>query len=161
MQGGRLMDGLTVALAIGLIVSLVFSEIFGLAAGGMIVPGYLALSLHHPASVVWTLACALATWAVVRQLGKHMIIYGRRRIVLMLLFGFLCGSLVRAGLAALAPATGAEGASGCLGVIGFIIPGLIALWFDRQGVLETVGSLATSATLVRLVLILIGTEFVL
>ena len=48
-----------------------------------------------------------------------------------------------------------------VGVIGFIIPGLIALWFDRQGVAETMGSLATSAVVVRLVLILIGTEMVL
>ena len=43
-------------------------------------------------------------------------------------------------------------------MIGFIIPGLIALWFDRQGMMNTLGSLATSTVIVRLVLILIGTE---
>ena len=36
------------SIGIGLIVSLVFSEILGLAAGGLIVPGYIALYLDQP-----------------------------------------------------------------------------------------------------------------
>ena len=43
-------------------------------------------------------------------------------------------------------------------MIGFIIPGLIALWFDRQGMAGTLGSLATSTVLVRLILITLGVE---
>ena len=45
-------------------------------------------------------------------------------------------------------------------VIGFIIPGLIALWIDRQGPTETLAALVTSATVVRLVLIVLGLEVV-
>jgi UDP-N-acetylglucosamine enolpyruvyl transferase len=40
-------------------------------------------------------------------------------------------------------------------VIGYIIPGLIALWMDRQGIAETVTSLATVSAVVRLMLILL------
>ena len=36
------MDLLPVSVGIGLAVSLLFSELFGLAAGGMVVPGYVA-----------------------------------------------------------------------------------------------------------------------
>jgi hypothetical protein len=40
-------------------------------------------------------------------------------------------------------------------IIGFIIPGLIAIWYQRQGVLETTLSLLTAAIIVRMVLIVI------
>ncbi len=149
------MDALTVSLAIGLIVSLAVTEIFGLTAGGMIVPGYFALSVSRPLDIVITLLVAMLTFGIVRFLSQHMIVYGRRRIVLALLLGFLIGSAVR-GLAH--AWTTPEIATSYFAVIGFIIPGLIALWFDRQGVMGTLGSLATSTVLVRLALIVIGLE---
>ena len=86
------MDALTVSLAVGLIVSLAVTEVFGITAGGMIVPGYFALSISRPLDLAITLLVALATFGVVRFLSQHMIVYGRRRIVLALLFGFLIGS---------------------------------------------------------------------
>ena len=150
------MDATTVSLAVGLLVSLAITEVFGLTAGGMIVPGYFALSVHQPVHLLLTLLVATAAFGVVRLLSKHMIIYGRRRIVLMLLFGFLLGSLVRC--CSLDGSLSSGESVNCFCVIGFIIPGLIALWFDRQGMMNTLGSLATSTVIVRLVLILIGTE---
>ncbi|MBI4224246.1 MAG: poly-gamma-glutamate biosynthesis protein PgsC, partial [Deltaproteobacteria bacterium] len=39
--------------------------------------------------------------------------------------------------------------------IGFIIPGLIAIWLDRQGVVETLAALAIVSVMVRLILMLI------
>jgi hypothetical protein len=41
-----------------------------------------------------------------------------------------------------------------IGVIGYIIPGLIALWFNRQGILQTLSALAVTSVLVRLALIM-------
>ena len=49
------MDHATVSIAIGLIVSLLFTEWFGLSGGGMIVPGYLALYIDRPGSILLTL----------------------------------------------------------------------------------------------------------
>ena len=40
-------------------------------------------------------------------------------------------------------------------VIGYIIPGLIAIWFDRQGWIETLCALFTAAVVIRLVLVLV------
>jgi hypothetical protein len=39
-------------------------------------------------------------------------------------------------------------------IIGYIIPGLIGIWIDRQGLIETVSALLIAAVVVRLLLIL-------
>ncbi len=160
------MDTLTVAIGIGLAVSLLFSELFGLAAGGMVVPGYIALSLDKPLNVVVTFAAAIVTYYIVYTLSNMIAIYGKRRTVLMVLIGFLVGyfmeqfSLFQSN--AIDPSDlSLLDESADYEVIGYIIPGLIAIWIDRQGLVETLGILLTASTVVRLVLILIGLELVL
>ncbi|HOU89608.1 MAG TPA: poly-gamma-glutamate biosynthesis protein PgsC [Polyangiaceae bacterium] len=137
------------SIGIGLVVSLFFSEAFGIAAGGLIVPGYFALSLTRPQEVALTVGAGFVTYAVVRTLASFLVIYGRRRTVLMILVGYLVGMLVTG----VVPAFGVGDAERA--VIGFIIPGLIAIWLDRQGVVETVTALVTASVVVRLVLILL------
>ena len=159
------MDTATLAIAIGLIVSLMFTELFGLSGGGMIVPGYFALYLTEPFSILMTLLAALVTYWIVRNIAKVAIVYGRRRIVLMVLFGFLVGGAMRAVVGAISALPAVESSfppmTNCFCVIGFIIPGLIALWMDRQGMIQTLGPLLTSSIMVRLVLIIIGVELAL
>ena len=148
------MELLPLAIGVGLIVSLIFSELFGVAPGGMVVPGYFALRLVHPMDVALTVAAGFATFAIVHALGSILILYGRRRTVLMILVGYLLGMGLRLVLHGNAVTFGQEWA-----IIGFIIPGLIGIWLDRQGVMETVSTLLTVSVLVRLVLILVvGTE---
>lgn len=143
---------LSLSIGIGLAVSLVFSELFGLAAGGMVVPGYIALALARPVDVVLTIATGLGTFAIVHSLSSIVIIYGKRRTVLMILIGYLLGSFVRAMLGDASPIMGAEED---YEVIGYIIPGLIGIWFDRQGVIETITALLSASVVVRLILILV------
>lgn len=144
---------LTLSIGIGLAVSVLFSETFGIAAGGMIVPGYLALSLTRPLELLMTFGAAFLTYAVVRGVSTFVIVYGRRRTVLMILCGYLVGGL----MTWLAPDVNPN--LGSLHVVGFIIPGLIAIWLDRQGVLETLSAALSAAALVRLVLVLtVGAE---
>jgi len=163
---------LALSIGVGLVVSLLFSEIFGLAAGGLVVPGYIALYLTRPIDVGVTLAAALITFFLVRIASTFIIVYGRRRTALMILVGYAVGVLLNSALAALlesaaqpvAPANvSPEEAARLLatgraaiesGVIGYIVPGLIAIWLDRQGVVPTLASLLTSAIVVRLILIL-------
>jgi len=146
---------LPLSIGIGLVVSLLFSEVFGLAAGGMVVPGYIALHLAHPADVALTLAAAFATFAVVHLLSSIMIVYGRRRTVLTILVGYLVGAILRS----FSGAPVEDLANLDFAVIGYIIPGLIAIWMDRQGLVETLSSLLTASVAVRLVLILfVGAE---
>lgn len=154
------MDVHTSSIGLGLVVSLLFTELFGLTAGGMIVPGYFALSLDRPLDIALTLTVALATYVTVHVVSKFAIVYGRRRIVLTVLVGFLIGSLVRSvpAFAAGRCCPTAAPTEGLFCVIGYIIPGLVALWVDRQGLVETLGPLMICAVVVRLVLILLGME---
>ena len=140
-----MMDAQVLYIGIGLIVSLLYAEIFGVAPGGIIVPGYLALGIDDPVMVALTLGISLLTFFVVRVLATVMIIYGRRRTVLMILIGFLLGSLVRAGLGAGTPVGPFQ-----IDVIGYIIPGLLAIWMDRQGLVVTGSSAITAGVLTRL-----------
>jgi poly-gamma-glutamate biosynthesis protein PgsC/CapC len=146
---------LSISIGIGLAVSLIFSELFGLAAGGMVVPGYMALYLTRPIDIALTLGAGLATFLIVHMLGAVMIVYGRRRTVLMILVGYLIGMLGRGFIGGDFPLI----AQMDLTFIGYIIPGLIAIWIDRQGLFETFGALLTAAVVVRLILILfVGME---
>jgi len=161
---------LALSIGIGLVVSLLFSELFGLAAGGLVVPGYVALYLSRPVDVATTLAAALLTFFLVRVVSTFVIVYGRRRTALMILVGYGLGALLDAGVSAALEASAEPIVQAALvvptaasvpapaafdaGVIGYIVPGLIAIWLDRQGVVPTLAALVTSAVVVRLVLIL-------
>ncbi len=141
---------LPLAIGVGLAVSLFFSELFGLAAGGMVVPGYIALYLTKPVDVLLTLGAGFATYAIVHSLSSFLIVYGRRRTVLMILGGYAIGTSARMLLTGQAESPH----GGEFSVIGYIIPGLIAIWLDRQGVIETFSTLLTASVVVRLLLIL-------
>ncbi len=143
------MSLLALAIGIGLVVSLIFSELFGLAAGGLVVPGYFALYLTKPVDVAMTIAAGLLAYTVVAFLSRFLIIYGKRRTVLMILAGYLLGAATRLLLGGL-PAGIVD-----VEVIGYIIPGLIAIWLDRQGLIETLSALLSAAVVVRLILILV------
>jgi len=148
-----MMELLTLSVGIGLAVSLLFTEMFGIASGGMIVPGYIALSLTRPLDVALTVGAGLVTFAVIHTLSSFVILYGRRRTVLMILVGYLTGMAARWITASVVPVETE------LQVIGFIIPGLIAIWLDRQGIVETLSALITASIVVRLILIIVvGTE---
>lgn len=144
------MDLLSLAIGIGLAVSLLFSELFGLAAGGMVVPGYIALSLSNPIAVALTIGAGFATYAIVHALASVVIVYGRRRTVLTILVGYLVGTVVRllVGSAGAAPHEYA--------LVGHIIPGLIANWFERQGIIATTATLLIAAVVVWLTLVLLA-----
>jgi poly-gamma-glutamate biosynthesis protein PgsC/CapC len=153
------MDPVTVAVGIGLAVSLLLTEVFGLAAGGMVVPGYLALFLDRPLVVALTLAAALLTWLMARGLSRVIVIYGKRRTALMIITGFLIGWVIRSvDLALSGGVPGGGPAPADFAVIGYIIPGLIAIWIDRQGPVETCCTVLTAGAVVRLVLMTCGME---
>jgi poly-gamma-glutamate biosynthesis protein PgsC/CapC len=139
-----------IAIGLGLAMSLVFSEAFGLAAGGMVVPGYIALALAEPWRVVGTIAAAIVTFLIVRLIGRFMLLYGRRHLVMVILVGFLVGHATRVffGRPEFPEFLSFE-------AIGYIIPGLIAYWMERQGAFQTIVSMLMAAALVRLVLIVV------
>lgn len=151
-----MIDLVCLSIAVGLVVSLLFSETLGKAAGGLVVPGYLALHLTRPLDILFTVITAAATYAIVYWASSVLVIYGKRRTAAMILVGFLLGAAVRMALLRAAPGIADPQYAG-IAVIGFIIPGLIAIWFDRQGLLDTCSTMLTASVAVRLVLVLFAT----
>ena len=138
------------AIALGIAVSLLVSEAIGISAAGLVVPGYLALHLDQPARLAATFAVALATWALVRfGLSRLVVLYGRRRLAVAVLAGFLLNVLAERLLLAL-PAQPVDAR-----VIGYIVPGLIASEAVSQGVVPTFAVTLLVAVVVRLLLVLL------
>lgn len=127
---------------IGLLISLAIIGLTGVYPGGIIVPSYLVLFIPEPERIVGTLVAALLTLWVYLLASRRLILFGRRRFVFLILVGGLWSVLWRTLIPALFPL------SLEFTVIGWVIPGLIANHFERQGVLVTLGSLLTASILI-------------
>jgi len=140
------------SIGLGLVVSLVFSEILGLAAGGLVVPGYIALYLDQPLRILGTILASLVTYGSVRVVGRFVLLYGRRTMVFCVLSGFLFGYLTRYILV-FNDVLNLGVDTSVIQSIGYIIPGLIAYWMMRQGVVETLCTMIIASFIVRLALV--------
>ena len=139
------------AIGLGLLFSLITTELFGLASAGLVVPGYLALYLDQPWRLTATLLVALVTWGIVRfGIGRLVVLYGRRRFGVAVLTGYV----VNAGLQQLAIALPSESIE--LRAIGYIVPGLMANTALAQGPIVTVAVTFLVAGAVRLTLMLLA-----
>ena len=137
-----------ISIGLGIILSLVLSEVLGVTAGGIIVPGYIALFLHQPIQVLSTFTVAIIVLIIIKLLSRVMFLYGKRRIVLALILGFFFGYLSRIIY------IDVENINS-VAVIGNIIPGLIANWMDRQGVVRTISVVLLTAVIVKLIVMII------
>lgn len=138
------------AIGLGLVVSLLFTEAVGFAAGGFVVPGYIALYLDRPMHILGTVLAAFFTYGCLRLAGRYFLLYGRRTLVLAVLMGFLFGMFTER-----IPQAGIASYAGGLAAIGYIIPGLLAYWMFRQGIAQTLAATAVASVLVRLTLVVL------
>jgi len=138
------------AVGMGVIISLMFSELLGASAGGIVVPGYIALYLDKPLQILGTLIISLLTWGIIRIISNFTLLFGKRRMVLSILIGFILGWLSRILVVQDITIHQLQMQS-----IGYIIPGLIANWFERQGFWKTLSSMGIAAIVVRLALMVI------
>ena len=138
-------------IGIGMVLSLFLTETLGVTAGGIIVPGYIAMNLENPERLVITFGVSIITFLFIKLLSQYIMVYGKRRLVLALLIGFLLGYLSRSENMITA---GLETTDFL--VIGNIIPGLIANWMDRQGVLRTISTVLITAGITKLCIMTIS-----
>jgi len=127
---------------LGLVISLIFTGITGLYPGGIIVPSYLVLFMDQPARIAGTLIAAFLTLICFKLASQYLIIFGRRRFVFMVLVGGIWTFLWIQVFPFIFPV------SLEFRVIGWVIPGLIANNFERQGVIVTTASLVTVTVVV-------------
>ncbi|MCX7785621.1 MAG: poly-gamma-glutamate biosynthesis protein PgsC [candidate division WOR-3 bacterium] len=138
-------------IGLGMLASLFLTETIGLAAGGIVVPGYIALYLHQPIKVIATTLVGIITFLIIKFLGQFMLLYGRRLLVIAVLLGYLLGFLFR-----LFPEIHFAELRLDITTIGYVIPGLIAYWINRQGIIETITTMTVAAVLTRLIIIFLS-----
>ena len=129
------------AIGIGMLVGLIFSETLGVMGGGLIVPGYFALHLQDYFSVFITFFIGFLTFLIIKILSNYIMIFGRRRVIFSFFLAFLIGLVFIDYL--------------YMEYIGFIIPGLIASWMDKQGIIRTISVVIIESSIVHFLLMLI------
>jgi poly-gamma-glutamate biosynthesis protein PgsC/CapC len=124
-------------LFIGLLVAVLYVEIFGMYPGGIIVPAYIALYLDQPLRVLVTVAIAVLCIFLYRILSEFLILFGKRRFVTFIFLGAVLAQIWSFLFPQLFPE------SFGLRAIGWLIPGLLANNLEKQKFLPTLGSLIT------------------
>lgn len=128
---------------IGVLISLIFSELTGLSPAGLIVSGYIVLSLQTPQRVIYTLFLAFAAWGIGKILGNYMILYGRRRFAVMVLLTYMLDLIVSV----------LGGMHYIPGMIGVLVPGIMSNEFERQGLFKTLLSLCVVVGILSLIML--------
>lgn len=122
----------TIGLAIGLVFSLVCYLTTNLSPGGMITPGWLALTMvedYRRAAIV--LLMSVLTFGTVKVLQRVVILYGKRLFAAVVLTGVLFQTTLFLLIQSEYPLLFAHQ------TLGFVVPGLIAYQLVRQPPLVT------------------------
>ena len=138
------------AITIGIVLSLLFVEAFGMAAGGIIVPGYIALQLTSPDRIIGVVLIAFVTYLIVKLISRYTFLFGRRQMVVALLLGTIFSIISHHYMYVNTDTTTLE-----FSAVGWVVPGLIAHWSVKQGYVKTLAMLAITSALVRLIVILV------
>lgn len=129
-------EGVRMTLAIGLIISILVYERWRVIGGAAVGAGYMALFVNRPLYLVTTIVSAIAAYYIVQYfIARRMFLYGRRRLVAMVLTGMTLQLLL--GLVAFFTINDTPWLVGLYG-IGFVLPGLMAQDIERQGIRLTV-----------------------
>ncbi|MCG1941437.1 poly-gamma-glutamate biosynthesis protein PgsC [Staphylococcus epidermidis] len=123
------------SLFVGVVLSLIFAEKFGINPAGLVVPGYLALIFDQPIMLLSVLIISYLTYFIVSNgISKWVILYGRRKFAAMI----LTGMVIKFIFDLLYPLTPFEMVE--VSGIGVVIPGIIANTIQKQGVVITLST---------------------
>jgi poly-gamma-glutamate biosynthesis protein PgsC/CapC len=136
------------AILIGLIIAIVFYEITTVSPGGLIVPGILAMYFHRIDWILYTVGIAFLTYFLVKWLSKYVLIFGKRKFVLMIMTGILLNYILSLFISYI-PFTN-------LSIIGYTVAGILANELDKQGIKRTIPALLIVLLLTRFVILLIA-----
>ncbi|GHJ32797.1 MULTISPECIES: poly-gamma-glutamate biosynthesis protein PgsC/CapC [Streptomyces] len=143
-----------IGIAIGLLFSLVCYLTTNLSPGGMITPGWLALTLVEDLQrAAMVVGVTVLTYAGTLLMQKYVILYGKRLFAAVVLLGVTLQATVMIILSMEFPLMYANQ------TLGFIVPGLIAYQLVRQprgATLLSTGSVTLMAYVVLTAGILLG-----
>jgi poly-gamma-glutamate biosynthesis protein PgsC/CapC len=141
------------AFVIGLVLGFLYYEFTGISPGGVVPPAYLALFMGQPHKIATTLGIAFVVWLILETASRHLIVYGRRRLLLAILLGCCLKLGIEYWIRPAIPiALNLES-------IGYVIPGLIANEMARQKAIPTVASIGIVTVMTYLTLLLLRGPF--
>jgi poly-gamma-glutamate biosynthesis protein PgsC/CapC len=147
LAGSLAPQAATVALAIGLLFALVCYLTTNLSPGGMITPGWLALTLFGDWRLfVMVLGASAVTYGCTRVLQRLVILYGKRLFAAVVMCGVLIQGALHLALQHQFPYLFSHQ------TLGYIVPGLIAYQLVRQPPRATL--LATTSVTVAAYIVL-------
>ena len=132
---------------LGIAVSLIFTELTGISAGGIVVPAYLALTVNQPSVLISTFAIGILSYVAVEfGLSRIMMLYGKRKFVAFIFIALILRIILNIILGGIFDAIDA------LTSVGVITAALIASTISKQGVKYTlIGTVAVTAIVYVLV----------
>jgi poly-gamma-glutamate biosynthesis protein PgsC/CapC len=134
LRGGRklLLTNVETVIILGVVFSLLFTEITGILPAGLVVPGYLALLIKMPEAIFLTFIISMLTYLIVYfGVSKVTILYGKRKFVAMITVAIILQYIIRMALPVdYSYITG-------LAAVGIVVPGLLANTIQRQGLTTT------------------------
>lgn len=127
-----LLSNVDIVIIIGVILSLIFTEITGILPAGLVVPGYLALLIRLPQAIFLTFIISMLTYLIVYfGVSKVTILYGKRKFVAMITVAIILQFIIHITLP-----IDYSNISG-LAAVGVVVPGLLANTIQRQGLATT------------------------
>ena len=125
-------DNITLTIALGVALSMLWELRTGFSSGGLVAPGVLAVALDAAAAfagrVALGIAIAFGVWGILLLLSQRFCLYGRMRVGVAM----LAALAIRAVAGELSPDPF---------WFGWVVPGLVAADMQRQGVYSTIASL--------------------
>ncbi len=144
------------SIGISLVLAVFISELTGLSAAGLIVPGYFAYYWGDPVHLLLIVFATIYTWLTERFVSRFTIMFGKRVFALTLLSSFVFMYLMENILYNIGFQITHMGDA-----IGYFIPALIVIYIGANGFLNTFLSLALLTLLVRIIMIvLISLNFI-
>ena len=131
---------------VGILIAVIYTEISGYSAGGLVAPVYLALNIRDPLRLAFTLLIIAAVWGADKLLGRFLILYGRRLFAVNVFLSFILSFLI--GAAGIFPFG--------IRMIGYIVPALVVRDLERQGLVKTAVSLGIVGALCVLAMLWTG-----
>ncbi|MFZ7104937.1 MAG: poly-gamma-glutamate biosynthesis protein PgsC [Peptococcaceae bacterium] len=127
-----LLTDIDTVIILGVIFSLLFTEITGVLPAGLVVPGYLALLIDLPQAILFTFFVSILTYLIVFfGVSKVTILYGKRKFTAMIIVSILLQFILYAVLPV------EHGNLSGLAAVGVVVPGLLANTIQRQGLATT------------------------
>jgi len=129
-----LVTDITIVIILGIVFSLLFTEITGVLPAGLVVPGYLTLLIKQPQAIFLTFFISILTYLIVYfGVSKVTILYGKRKFTAMVTVAIVLQIILHAIL----PFFDYGNIAG-FAAVGIVVPGLLANTIQRQGLTTTV-----------------------